>query len=412
MSAARLRIGLFTHSVNPRGGVVHTLELARALGAAGHEVSVVAPAGPGERMFRRDGEGEAYRVVLAHTRAKAADTVSMVATRIAAIRAAFDRRELARFDVLHAQDSISGNALAEWKAEGAIPGFLRTVHHLDTFADPRLTAWQRRAWRDADRVLCVSAAWTARMRDEHGVAALQVANGVDVERFGSARAADIDAIRRRFGLHEAGPIVLAIGGIEARKNTRALLEAFALLRRAQPGMQLVIAGGASLLDHDAYTRGFVARAAELGLKIGAGEAVVATGTLDDAQIVALLHAADVVSMVSLREGFGLVVLEALAAGRPVVVSRIAPFTEHLDARTAVWADPGEPASIAAALRDALDGRRLPDFREAVPALLARFGWAASAAAHLAIYRDWLRASARGPAGELADPLPITAPQET
>ncbi|NHH78608.1 hypothetical protein DRA46_00661 [Burkholderia gladioli] len=36
MSAARLRIGLFTHSVNPRGGVVHTLELARALGAAGH----------------------------------------------------------------------------------------------------------------------------------------------------------------------------------------------------------------------------------------------------------------------------------------------------------------------------------------------------------------------------------------
>ncbi|WP_244259669.1 glycosyltransferase, partial [Paraburkholderia phenazinium] len=64
MSAARLRIGLFTHSVNPRGGVVHTLELARALGAAGHEVSVVAPAGPCERMFRRDGEGEAYRVVL------------------------------------------------------------------------------------------------------------------------------------------------------------------------------------------------------------------------------------------------------------------------------------------------------------------------------------------------------------
>ncbi|NHH78607.1 Glycogen synthase [Burkholderia gladioli] len=373
---------------------------------------MVAPAGPGERMFRRDGEGEAYRVVLAHTQAQAADTVSMVATRIAAIRAAFDRRELARFDVLHAQDSISGNALADWKAEGAIPGFLRTVHHLDTFADPRLAAWQRRAWRDADRVLCVSAAWTARMRDEHGVAALQVANGVDVERFGSTRAADIDAIRRRFGLREAGPIVLAIGGIEARKNTRALLEAFALLRRAQPGMQLVIAGGASLLDHDAYTRGFIARAAELGLKIGAGEAVVATGTLDDTQIVALLHAADVVSMVSLREGFGLVVLEALAAGRPVVVSRIAPFTEHLDARTAVWADPGEPASIAAALRDALDGRRLPDFRDAVPALLARFGWAASAAAHLAIYRDWLRAREREPAVELADPPLITAPQET
>ena len=49
---ASLRIALLTHSVNPRGGVVHTLELANALHAAGHAVTVFAPAAPGQRLFR------------------------------------------------------------------------------------------------------------------------------------------------------------------------------------------------------------------------------------------------------------------------------------------------------------------------------------------------------------------------
>ena len=47
-----MKIGLLTHSVNPRGGVVHTLELAQALHQAGHVVTVMAPATPGQRMFR------------------------------------------------------------------------------------------------------------------------------------------------------------------------------------------------------------------------------------------------------------------------------------------------------------------------------------------------------------------------
>ena len=47
-----LRIALLTHSVNPRGGVVHTLELARALHDSGHDVTVFAPARENEVMFR------------------------------------------------------------------------------------------------------------------------------------------------------------------------------------------------------------------------------------------------------------------------------------------------------------------------------------------------------------------------
>ena len=52
MNPHTLRIALLTHSVNPRGGVVHTLELASALTAQGHEVTVFAPATNGEVLFR------------------------------------------------------------------------------------------------------------------------------------------------------------------------------------------------------------------------------------------------------------------------------------------------------------------------------------------------------------------------
>ncbi|MDR5671287.1 MSMEG_0565 family glycosyltransferase, partial [Burkholderia cenocepacia] len=52
MSGDTLRIALLTHSVNPRGGVVHALELARALHEAGNDVTVFAPAAPGDAMFR------------------------------------------------------------------------------------------------------------------------------------------------------------------------------------------------------------------------------------------------------------------------------------------------------------------------------------------------------------------------
>ncbi|MFM0383386.1 MSMEG_0565 family glycosyltransferase [Paraburkholderia dipogonis] len=380
-----LRIALLTHSVNPRGGVVHTLELATALTALGHDVTVVAPAVPGETLFRLP----PCRVVYAPITLSQAGTVAMVEARIHAFKQTLMEHDAWSFDVLHAQDSISGNALAELRAQGLIRGFIRTVHHLDHFNDPRLAAWQRRAYEDAEQVLCVSDTWSREMRSTFGIAALAVPNGVDVTRFTPDDDVHDAQIRRRLGM-DGGPIVLSVGGIEARKNTCALLEAFALVLRTLPGAQLVIVGGASLLDHDAYARGVLKRAAELGLSIGPDESVVVTGPLEDAAMPALFRSADVLSMVSLREGFGLVVLEALAGGTPVVASAIAPFTEYLDDTTCYWADPADVESIAAALLCALSGSgsRI-DFDQAVPALLARFSWAASARRHVDVYRQLL-----------------------
>lgn len=389
MNDAALRIALFTHSVNPRGGVVHTLELGRALHEAGQDVTIFAPSVDGAPMFR----ASCCRVVLAPVAAHGNDTVTMVQTRIDALKTALLERDVPGFDILHAQDSISGNALAELREAGTIRGFVRTVHHLDVFRDTRLSAWQQRAYANADALFCVSDTWTRKMRDDFGIEASTVSNGVDIERFRASDAVNDADICARLGV-DGKPVVLAVGGIEARKNTLQLLEAFALLRQSHADAQLVIAGGASLLDHDAYTRRFIARAAELDLHIGPRESIVVTGPLDDNDIPALMRSADVVSMVSVCEGFGLVTLEALAAGTPVVVSKIEPFTDYLDERVCCWAQPDDAASITHALRRALDGGGGIDFEQAVPDLLQRFSWRDSACRHIALYAQHLQRAAQ------------------
>ena len=161
MRSQPLRIGLLTHSVNPRGGVVHTLALADALHARGHDVTVFAPAQPGQTMFRAPRCAvDLVPVVVAP---------SVLAEMIAARRTAFVQHlvPLLRrrpFDVLHAQDGIGGNALADLREAGAIGGFVRTVHHLDTFADPLVMQWQQRAFEHASQVLCVSQTWCDTLR--------------------------------------------------------------------------------------------------------------------------------------------------------------------------------------------------------------------------------------------------------
>lgn len=378
-----LTIGLLTHSVNPRGGVVHTLELAAALHSAGHQVTVFAPALPGQRMFRP----VPFRLQLVPVQAAVGGMAGMVTTRMAALEQHLGRALLAEsFDVLHAQDPIGANALANLQEDGRIDGFVRTVHHLDTFEDARLMHWQARGMHVAQQVLCVSQLWCDVLGREHGIAARLVHNGVDLERYTRQPDKADSELKAHWGLRGGphAPIVLAVGGIEERKNTLRTLEAFALLRQTFPAAQLLIAGGSSLLDHDSYGRAFTARLEALQLRTGPGADVVVTGTLPDADMPALFRSADVLAMPSLREGFGLVVLEALASGTPVVASRIAPFTEYLGDADCCWADPQDSASIAAALCAALQPARAQALH-VTPAVCHRFSWTASAARHAALY---------------------------
>jgi glycosyltransferase-like protein len=368
-----MKIGLLTHSVNPRGGVVHALELAQALHDAGHDVTVFAPAAPGQAMFR----AVAHRLALVPVETTPRDLHGMVASRIAAfeqhLRAVPDRDA---FHLWHAHDGLGGSALANLVDAGLVGGFVRTVHHLDDFDDARVMQWQRRSVARAECVLCVSALWCRILRQQHGVEAALVGNGVDLRRYQPQPQAGDAQVAQRLGLRRGAPLWLCVGGVEERKNTLRALQAFTLHKRIEPHAQLVIAGGASLLDHDAYQQRFRTALQSSGI----ADAVVLTGTVADADMPALFCLADGLLMPSLREGFGLVVLEALASRTPVVVPRQAPFTEYLSDDDAQWCDPLDAHSIAAAMQRAL---RRP--LQAVPDVCRRFSWSASAQRHLEIY---------------------------
>lgn len=344
----------------------------------------------------------------------------MVATRIDAVaRHLRDLPGLDRFDVLHSQDSITANALARLRAEGRIAGFTRTVHHLDTFDDPVLTAWQTRGVRDASRLLCVSPLWQGVLKDQWQRDAGLVPNGVDTVRFTPAsgdpmQTAQDDAQLRALALDPAhtGPLWLSVGGIEERKNPERLLRAFAAVQggitlddvvafdkasaldatptpttdtTTHPDARLVIAGGASLLDHDAYATRF--QATLNALPEATRARVHLTGPLPDGALPALYRRVTALAMPSLREGFGLVVLEALACGTPAIVSRIRPFTDHLALHEALWADPLSVADLARALRLSLRADARASVLDAAPDVCARFAWSRSAELHEHHYRD-------------------------
>ncbi|MBX9909139.1 MAG: MSMEG_0565 family glycosyltransferase [Beijerinckiaceae bacterium] len=374
-----LRIAILTHSTNPRGGVVHALALGEALTALGHEAVVHAPALPGQRFFRQPD----CETALVPASACGAGLPNLVQARIGDYVAHFEDAAHRRFDMYHAHDGISGNALATLKERGTIPGFARTIHHIDAFDDPRIEAWQTRSIMAADRHFTVSRLWQAALRTDFGLDATIVGNGVDRRIFTPRRDGREIALRQRLGLGD-GPVLLAVGGVEARKNTLRMLQAFRQLRAIAPDAQFLVVGGASLLEHSGYQAAFEA---ELASAPETARSVVLAGPQMQGDMPALYRLADALVFASVKEGFGLVALEALACGTPVVISHVAPFTEHFSDGEVVWCDPEEPGSIANAMAAVL----MPELRRALERrrerALSPHRWETVAAAHLPVYRE-------------------------
>lgn len=384
-----LRVALLTHSTNPRGGVSHCLSLAEALTALGHEPVVHAP-DPARRGFFR--AAACATVPVSACRIESRSTADMVEQRVADYWDWFSAPKNRGFDLYHAHDGIGGCALADLHEAGLIPRFVRTVHHLDHFADPRVERRQRRSVVEAGTALCVSDLWVGAVRERYGVAAGRVSNGVDRRAFSPVPDAADAGVRARLGLG-GGPVLLAVGGREPRKNTLRIIEAFALLRARHPRAQLVVAGGASVLDHSAYGRLCDEALLRLGLAARPGGAVVVAGPVPQGEMPALYRIADALAFPSLQEGFGLSVIEAMACGTPAVVSRIPPFTEYLAPADAFWAEATEVASIAAAFEASLDPRDRALRVGRGHAVAARFDWASSARTHLDRYAAHLAAHA-------------------
>jgi glycosyltransferase-like protein len=373
-------VALITYSTKPRGGVVHTVELAEALCAAGRPAHVVTLGDPDQGFYRP--------VRAPHTILPAPSSAGTLEERVAAAvdTLAAGLAPLAgRFRILHAQDCIAARAAARVRDRGSRTPVLRTVHHIDDFTTPALVDCQRRAILEPDHILVVSDYWRRLLREDPGVEAEVVANGVDLERFSRPCGVDPAALRARAGA-EGRFLFLTVGGIEPRKGSAELLEAFAeLCAGPGPSPVLAVLGGHSFQDHSAYREAALRRGQELGLRLGTD--VVVLGTVPDAELVAWYRAADAFVLPSTREGWGLAVLEALAAARPVVASDIEVFRSYLtDRESALLAPVGDGAALAAAMRRVMSDPELRGrLAAAGPAVAGQFGWAASARRHGEIY---------------------------
>ncbi|MBC8092839.1 MAG: MSMEG_0565 family glycosyltransferase, partial [Pseudonocardia sp.] len=298
------RIALLTYSTKARGGVVHTLALAEALAELGVDVTVWSLGRGGDSQFFREVDPAVTLRVVPLPEIDGETVGERVLRSIDVLGAAF--RASDGYDVVHAQDCISANAVGPC---------IRTVHHIDHFTTPELVRCHERAIREPWAHVCVSAAVAGELRDGWGLDATVIANGVHAERFAAAACAPgRDEWRAKLGRY-----VLSVGGIEPRKGSVELLEAYAQLRT--PGVALVIAGGETVFDHRDYRARWEARAAELGVT------PIVLGPVDDSALPSLVAAADAFAFPSTKEGFGIAAMEALAAGVPLVVSDLAVLRE-------------------------------------------------------------------------------------
>lgn len=368
-----MRLALVTYSTRARGGVVHTLGLAEALAAIGVDVTVVSLGRGGDAAFFRSVH-PAVQVHLVPFPDVAGEEVG--ARILRSIAVLHDGVDWGTFDVIHAQDCISANAT---------PWCLRTVHHLDRFTTPELAACHERAIVEPIGHVCVSEAVAREVRDGWGIDPVVIPNGVAGDRFAAAAddGAGARAARERWRTRIGAPWVLAVGGIEPRKGTVELVEAFAAARPALPKHRLVIAGGETLFDYRPYRAEVDQRCAELGID------PLVLGPVPDDELPALVAASHAVAMPSTKEGFGLAAMEALAAGVPVVLSDLPVFHEVFGDAVRYGAGAGGPGSLGAALVDAVV-RPDPLQADHGRRLAARHTWAAAAAAHVAVYETVTR----------------------
>ncbi len=381
------KIALLTYSTKPRGSVVHTLELAQALAGLGHDPCVFALDKSGEG-FHRSVEFKTFAVP---AKTYDGDTDQLIQQRIQEFVRFFQQHlnEHEGYDIYHAQDCLSANALAELKAQGKISQFVRTVHHIEAFKSPYLRDCQEKSIYLSDRCLCVSELWQQVLQKDYGIAAHRVINGVS-SRFSVMPTAGDAALAEAYRIHpkpdkkaRSGPVYLTVGGIEPRKNSINLLKAFASVHRQWPTAQLVIVGGATLFDYQPYRDDFWALVKAESLE----NALILPGVVPDQHLPGLYRLADAFIFPSVQEGWGLVVLEALASGVPVITSDQAPFTEFLSPASARLVNPQSVEAIAAAMLEIIQpdvAQSLLSHREEI---ISQYRWEASAQMHLVLYEQ-------------------------
>lgn len=259
-------------------------------------------------------------------------------------------------DIIHSH-SLFGDIAALWlHVEGKAPVIIRTLHN------ELRTEWNRRPIR---RLLLTNFLYPATFTTEIGVSqsitddlnqrwlakrsnrrAVMIHNALDIERF-SGTARDHISARGELGIQEGAFLVGSVGRLTRQKGYDLLLEAGAMVIDKIPGFRLVIIG-------DGEDAGLLNQMAE---KLELNQIVLFTGSRNDVEC--LLPGIDLFVCSSRWEGFSTVLMEAMAAGVPIVATNIPGNRELLQpGKTAWFVDPENAQSLSEGLIKAFQNQEL------------------------------------------------------
>jgi D-inositol-3-phosphate glycosyltransferase len=374
--------------VDAGGQNVHVAALSAALAAAGHDVVVYTRRDGTEHADVVDVDGYQVRHV------PAGPATVLPKDELLPYMADFGRwleddwrRE--RPDVVHAHFWMSGIAAHVGARALALP-VVQTFHALgivkhrfqgraDTSPPARIRL-ERSLASSAARVVATATDEVFELlrmgvRREQTVV---VPCGVDLDRFhpyGPSRSAELDRLQ-----------VLSVGRLVPRKGIDILLRALVRARNAQ----LTVAGGPprELLDSDPEAQRLLSLARELGV----ADRVSFLGSLPHADLPALYRSVDVVACTPWYEPFGIVPLEAMACGKPVLATAVGGLVDTVvDGVTGVLVRPRRPDEVASALlRSAQDRPWLAAMGQAAAdRARTRYSWERIAEETLRVYRSVL-----------------------
>lgn len=372
----------------------HVAALSEALASGGHDIVVAAQAPAGTARTERHARGEAssVRVVRAVLPPEAPDVyreterfVRELQPRL--VSAVQQHTDGWRPDVVHGHDWVvaeAGRSLAE---AFDVP-LVATVHATETglyqgHLDQPFSRWRHSVEVDLVARATRTIVCSSDMRNEvvTGLGAddsrvVVVPNGVTPSTWTTTPRQRADA-RAALGLTDE-PLLVLVGRLEHEKGAQDAVQALALL--PDTSVHLVLVGDGARRDD---LRG-------LARHLGLDGRVHLVGRVDDVRAAATVGAADVALVPSRYEPFGLVALEAMAAGTPVVASTAGGLTDVVsDEETGLAVPPAAPERLAEAisrlLGDPTLAARLAE--RALRAVHERFGWAAVAVATAEVYAD-------------------------
>ncbi|WP_445256461.1 glycosyltransferase [Nocardioides aurantiacus] len=395
-----MRIALVSEHADPLtalGGVdaggqnVHVAALAGGLARRGHEVTVhtrrTSPGGP-SRVLCEDGYVVDHVTAGPPAEVPKDDLLPHVPELAAQLH---ERWRAEPVDLVHAHFWMSGLASLEAARGTGVP-VLQTFHALgsvkrrqqgraDTSPVSRIDH-ERRLCREVDHVVATCSDEVRELRRlglEAGRATV-IPCGVDVDRFAPGPPPATGGRRHR---------VLTIGRLVPRKGVGDVVEALAAL----PDVELVVAGGPG--DDALHLDPELLRLRDLAESRGVLDRVRFLGGVGRDRVPDLIRDSDVVVTVPWYEPFGIVPLEAMACGRPVVGSRVGGLLDTVvPGKTGELVPPRDPAALARTLRALLDdpARRAAYGEAGRRRAVQHYDWRQVVARTEAVYRAVARAS--------------------